>query len=667
MTGTLHALQSLMARSHARADLLLQYSESTGFRLVSCNLMAATLFQTREHSSALPSLALNFLPVEMANYFTEALKHVDRSPQQVMPTFRPQSQPGKVYRSTMYYEERIDDAAPDQRWYWFTFTDSALVDEKDRAALESRKLESIGELASGVAHDFNNLIMGIQANAEAMLSSSGLRPPDRSCLVNIIRACSSGSSLTRSLLGYAKRQPLTMTEFNLVELVSDVARIAGLSFGSQHRITVAPLLALDAAPVRVTGCYSSLSHCLLNLIKNAREAMPDGGAIHILWEPLPTHAKLRVKDTGTGIRPEDLANIGQPFFSTKKQGTGLGLAMVQGILSQHDGTVEIESKVGVGTTVSLIWPRKVPGATKRPDPRRSTDMIMAQTGAVQKPAEAHLAFVIDDDDLVRGGVSGLLEHLGYRVQSFSLAEEALDALTPKSLPRLILVDFHMPGMDGSEFIRQWNSLPDTYKEQETQILLVSGHPPSKFQDFVAQYSQINLGVLQKPFSLETLRKKIVNTKANRSITMRLLPPSSNLGKPPGAGGASGGTGSSGTGSGAISLIPPGSAQGIGSGTGAGKGITAPPPGIGMIRPPSGAGMISGTGSGHAAPLPVPSQINRPRELLVPPRLQVPPSKLGASLPPQPPGVGVPGPGNTPPPPSSIPRVVGTPRPRIIMP
>ncbi|PTX99561.1 hypothetical protein DB346_17140 [Verrucomicrobia bacterium LW23] len=609
MTGTLHAMQSLMARSHARADLLLHFSEATGFRLVSCNLVAATLFQMREHTSALPALGLNYLPVEMASYLSEAIRQADGSGQQVMPAFRPQSQPGKIYRSTLYFEERKEGDEPPQKWFWFTFTDSAVVDESDRAALESRKLESIGELASGVAHDFNNLIMGIQANAEAMLSSSGLRQTDRSCLVNIIRACSSGSSLTRSLLGYAKRQPLTMTEFNLVELISDVARIAGLSFGSQHRVAVAPIIAADASPVRVTGCYSSLSHCLLNLIKNAREAMPDGGIIHILWEPTATHARLSVKDTGVGITPEDMANIGQPFFSTKKQGTGLGLAMVQGILSQHDGTVEIESKVGSGTTVSLVWPRKMPAAVgvKRSDPRRSTDMIMAQANTAPKPAEAHLAFVIDDDDLVRGGVAGLLEHLGYRVQSYSQAEEALEALSLKALPRLILVDFHMPGMDGSEFIRQWNQLPETYKEAETQILLVSGHPPSKFQDFVNQYSTINLGVLQKPFSLETLRKKIVNTKANRSITMRLLPPSGSLGKPPAAPGGTLGT--------STSQLPP---------------------------PPS---------------------TSRVRESIIPARLQHPEQSANATpMPAAPPAAPPPGPA-----PGMIPKVVGQTRPRIIMP
>ena len=327
-------------------------------------------------------------------------------------------------------------------WYFFCFQDSINWLDSSQGAVDQKKLETIGELASGVAHDFNNLIMGIQSNAEAMLAQPSLPPNIRDSLVNIIRACSTGASLTRSLLGYAKRQPLTMAPFNLVDLIQDVARIAGVASG-QYRIALGKEFQDPKSPIMLVGSYSSLSHCLLNLIKNAREAMPDGGTVHVLWEGTDTRATVTVRDHGAGISEQDMAHIFEPFFSTKKQGTGLGLAMVRGILAQHSGTVEIRSTVGMGTSVSLVWPRgdvSIRGSAAMPpeklalDPRRSTHRIFKQTQrmilqAKRQPAESYmLVYVIDDDDLVRDGLCSLLEHLGHRTKSYRYPEMALREL-----------------------------------------------------------------------------------------------------------------------------------------------------------------------------------------------------------------------------------------------
>ena len=221
-----------------------------------------------------------------------------------------------------------------------------------------------------------------------------------------------------------------MAPFNLVDLIHDVARIAGVA-GGKHRIALGKDFQDPKAPIMVVGSYSSLSHCVLNLIKNAREAMPDGGTIHVLWEGNDTRAVVTVRDHGPGIPEADMAHIFEPFFSTKKQGTGLGLAMVRGILTQHAGTVEIRSTVGMGTSVSLIWPRGEIEATPltpkeqgRDDARRSTHRIFKRTQRIilqskRMPADAHfLVYVIDDDDLVRDGLCSLLEHLGHRTKAY---------------------------------------------------------------------------------------------------------------------------------------------------------------------------------------------------------------------------------------------------------
>ena len=274
-----------------------------------------------------------------------------------MPDLPPVDEAGNHYLAKLFYQGvPPSDQCEEEHWYFFCFQDAVNWLEHSQGAVNQKKLETIGELASGVAHDFNNLIMGIQSNAEAMLAQPNMTPHAREGLVNIIRGCSTGASLTRSLLGYAKRQPLALSPFNLLDLVHDVSRIAGVA-NSKYRISLGKDLAERSKPIMVVGSYSSLSHCVLNLIKNAREAMPDGGTINVLWEGDNETAAITVADNGSGISEEDMARLFQPFFSTKKQGTGLGLAMVRGILQQHNGTVEVRSTLGIGTAVSLVWPR----------------------------------------------------------------------------------------------------------------------------------------------------------------------------------------------------------------------------------------------------------------------------------------------------------------------
>ena len=341
------------------------------------------------------------LPTPLAEYLSQALQVVSGAPEEAMPGYKDFAQPDRNFFAKVFYEGvPALDGEEEGHWYLFCFQDSVHWLDDSQGAVDQKKLETIGELASGVAHDFNNLIMGIQSNAEAMLAQPSLAPQARDSLVNIIRACSTGASLTRSLLGYAKRQPLTMAPFNLVDLIHDVARIAGVASG-KYRIALGKEFQDPKASIMLVGSYSSLSHCLLNLIKNARESMPDGGTIHVLWEGNDTRATVTVRDHGAGIPEQDMAHIFEPFFSTKKQGTGLGLAMVRGILIQHSGTVEIRSTVGMGTSVSLVWPRGDVGAASAPpqgkealDARRSTHRIFRQTQRIimqskRMPAEAH--------------------------------------------------------------------------------------------------------------------------------------------------------------------------------------------------------------------------------------------------------------------------------------
>ena len=473
------------------------------------------------------------LPTPLAEYLSQALQMVSGAPEEAMPGYKDFAQPDRNFFAKVFYEGVPATPTEEEgHWYLFCFQDSVHWLDDSQGAVDQKKLETIGELAAGVAHDFNNLIMGIQSNAEAMLAQPSLAPQARDSLVNIIRACSTGASLTRSLLGYAKRQPLTMAPFNLVELIHDVARIAGVASG-KYRIALGKEFQDPKSAIPLVGSYASLSHCLLNLVKNARESMPDGGTIHVLWEGTDARATVTVRDHGAGIPEQDMAHIFEPFFSTKKQGTGLGLAMVRGILIQHSGTVEIRSTVGMGTSVSLVWPRgDYAGTAATPplekdslDARRSTHRIFRQTQRIiiqskRMPAEAHyMVYVVDDDDLVRDGLCSLLEHLGHRTKSYRYPEVALQELIAATTPpEVVIVDYNMPGMNGAQFIGGYSTA--TSKEErfkETSILLMSGLPPSHFQDFMSEFAQLKLGILEKPFSLETLRRKLSNIQGARKL------------------------------------------------------------------------------------------------------------------------------------------------------
>jgi CheY-like chemotaxis protein len=528
-------VHDLLSRAGGRAEVLVHFCASRGYEVHDWNRAAVELFDLSAAGPGTSPLTWVELPVALAEYLSQALQVVSGAPEEAMPGFKDPTKPDQNYFAKVFYEldPPEDESQEEGHWYLYCFQDSVSWLENSQGAVDQKKLETIGELASGVAHDFNNLIMGIQSNAEAMLANPSLQPQIRDSLVNIIRACSTGASLTRSLLGYAKRQPMTMAPFNLVDLIHDVARIAGVA-GGTHRITLGKDFQDPKAQILVVGSYSSLSHCLLNLIKNAREAMPEGGTIQVLWEGNDQRAVVTVRDHGPGIAEADMTHIFEPFFSTKKQGTGLGLAMVRGILTQHNGTVEIRSTVGMGTSVSLTWPRgdttaqplKPKEATDSGDTRRSTHRIFKQTQRIilqskRQPAEAHfLVYVIDDDDLVRDGLCSLLEHLGHRTKAYRYPEVALEELVAAPTPpEVVIVDYNMPGMNGAQFIGGYSTAVAKDKRYDnTSILLMSGLPPSHFQDFLSEFSHLKVGILEKPFSLETLRRKLSNIQGQRKHT-----------------------------------------------------------------------------------------------------------------------------------------------------
>jgi len=314
---------------------------------------------------------------------------------------------------------------------------------------QSQKMEAVGHLAGGIAHDFNNLLTVIQGNAALLLEDPSLDPFCSELVSDISGAAERASGLTRQLLVVSRKQPMKLTRVDLNEVVESLSRMLERVLGEAVTLNCkyAPVLPL------VDADRGMLQQVLLNLVLNARDAMPTGGQLEIgTSEELP-HAStgscgsnatssnyvcLRVSDTGCGIMPENLSKIFDPFFTTKEvgKGTGLGLATVYSIVKQHQGWVELNSEVNRGSTFRVYMPAS-----------KSASLVpKADTGMDNLPGGTETILVAEDDPAVRRTLCKLLQRCGYTVLK---AESGVAALSlwenHKNRIQLLLTDVMMPG------------------------------------------------------------------------------------------------------------------------------------------------------------------------------------------------------------------------------
>jgi PAS domain S-box-containing protein len=330
---------------------------------------------------------------------------------------------------------------------------SMCLDVTDRRRLEERalrleRMESLGQLAGGIAHDFNNILTILRGHAE-WLGELGAELPASAgeSVEEIERAVERAAHLTQQLLLFSRRQVLQRKRLDLHELVTETARMLRRIVGAPIELRVA---LADAAHRWVEADPAVLQQVLVNLVANAKDAMPGGGRIEIGLRAAPARApeagggsppdrggvELTVSDTGSGIAPEDLPRVFEPFFTTKAvgKGTGLGLATVYGVISELGGKIEIASEVGRGTTVRILLPGTEPPAEAMP---------------AEEPAEAgrgETILVVEDEEHVRGLVRRILEKAGYRVLVAIDGDDARSVWTARGAEvGLLLTDLVMPG------------------------------------------------------------------------------------------------------------------------------------------------------------------------------------------------------------------------------
>jgi signal transduction histidine kinase len=369
---------------------------------------------------------------------------------------------------------------------------------------EAQKLDTIGQLTGGVAHDFNNLLMAVLGSLELLKKRLPDDPSMERLLQNAVQGAERGAALTQRLLAFARRQELKPEAVDLVVLIAGMEDLLERALGPGIRMS--KFLPPDLPPVCVDA--NQLELALLNLVVNARDAMPLSGSlvlraavtgIRMGEDPQGLaqgdYVKLSLSDTGLGMDSETLAKSTEPFFTTKGpgKGTGLGLSMVHGLAVQSGGAMSISSKLGEGTTVDLWLPRSRSAALGAG--------IDPQASAAPETFEGQFrnVLVVDDDALVSMGTVAMLEDLGHRAVEASSGEHALKILQTDSDIDLVITDHAMPGMTGTELARLIRaSLPDM------PIVLATGYAelPNRDSD------PLNLPRLAKPYRQEDLAAMI---------------------------------------------------------------------------------------------------------------------------------------------------------------
>jgi hemerythrin-like metal-binding protein len=355
----------------------------------------------------------------------------------------------------------------------------------------SRKMESLGTLAGGVAHDMNNVlgaILGLASLQEAQAADGSAL---KISMETITTACHRGATLVKGLLDFARQGLAEEKILDLNTLVQE--EVALLERTTLQRVRLEIDLAKDLLPIK--GDPGALSHALLNLCVNAVDATSEGGTLTLITRNGPDGLVfLEVADTGIGMSREVLDRATDPFFTTKPpgMGTGLGLSIVYGTMKAHGGTVEIQSEPGKGTRVTLRFPScKSSTQDTESDP---------ESGEVPKQRTLHV-LLVDDDELIQGSVPELLRSMGHITTSATSGEEALAKLQGGLSPDVVLLDMNMPGLGGSRTLSHLRAFLPT-----VPVFLATGRVDQVALALIDSYKHVTL--LAKPFGLKELQKQL---------------------------------------------------------------------------------------------------------------------------------------------------------------
>jgi two-component system cell cycle sensor histidine kinase/response regulator CckA len=410
------------------------------------------------------------------------------------------------------------------------FNDAAELKALEAQAVQGQKLQAIGQLAGGIAHDFNNLLTAISGHCDLLLLRHDHGDEDYADLIQINQNANRAAALVSQLLAFSRKQSMNPETLDLRDTLSDLTHLLNRLVGEKVNL----VLTHEADLFRTRADKRKFEQVMMNLVVNARDAMPTGGEVRVstMNMNLPTeiqrqratipagkYVQVTIADDGVGIPVETLPSIFDPFFTTKKvgEGTGLGLSLVYGIVKQSGGFIFVESKVGVGTKFVLMLPAEDASdlpADKAIAPPAPLQKLTAPQAPSAGPAagETGVVLLVEDEAPVRAFATRALRLKGLTVLDAASGEEALEILNDPTLHIDVFVtDVVMPGLDGPSWVRKaWVDRPDT------RVIFVSGYTESALDGTDVENS--NSIFLPKPFSLEQLTRTVRQQLAERADT-----------------------------------------------------------------------------------------------------------------------------------------------------
>lgn len=391
-------------------------------------------------------------------------------------------------------------------------------EQAEESLRHAQKMEAIGRLAGGVAHDFNNLIMAIKGYANFAMEKLGREHPLHDDLNEILKAGERGSQLTRQLLAFGRRQILQVQNINLNHVIEDIKKMLQRLIGEHVELTTV----FESALGIVKADSGLIEQVLLNLAINARDAMPDGGRLTIETANAELSAEdtnrfqgdikpgqyvvLLIRDTGIGMDSETQSRLFEPFYTTKEMeyGTGLGLATVYGIVQQNNGVIRVHSQLGEGTTFTIYLPRSS-------DPETIQEKQPDRTGSIQGSGTVLL---VEDDESVRSIIHRTLESNGYSVLVAENGEQGLKICNQyEGKIHIVLSDVIMPQMSGPEMIQRMMK-----ERPEINVLFMSGYPGEE----IAKHGSFGMDAsfIQKPVDPDEIIRKVHEVLGSESTEQR---------------------------------------------------------------------------------------------------------------------------------------------------
>lgn len=387
--------------------------------------------------------------------------------------------------------------------YALDMTEQRMLEEQ---FAQGQKMQAVGQLAGGVAHDFNNVLTAIIGFSDLLLIKHKPSDPSFGDIMSIKQSANRAAGLVRQLLAFSRRQTLRPQVLDVPQHIDDLTVLLKRLIG--EHVTLDVEHGRDVWPVRAD--LVQLEQVIINLAVNARDAMPEGGQIILRTRnveeaeaatfdyrgmPPADYVLIEVADTGTGMAPDVMEKIFEPFFSTKElgKGTGLGLSMVYGIIKQTGGFIYPESEVGKGTTFRLFLPRHIPVEVKKPE--------AAAAAPVKDLTGNERILIVEDEESVRMFSARALSTTGYEVFEAASGEEALEVLAETGEIDLLISDVVMPEMDGPALLTEVRKLyPDL------KVIFVSGYAEESVRRGLEDDRSVEF--LPKPYSLDQINSKV---------------------------------------------------------------------------------------------------------------------------------------------------------------